>query len=194
MSEPDAAAQADETPQTGEPAQPEPAVTAEETDTVIPEDPVLLGAYEQAKAAIAEVTDPADIGAPAGAEMSEARVATLFFECRLLGYPGWRWAASLTRVDEDSPITVLEVELLPGEGAVVAPEWVPWSERLAQFRDAQSQESSDDETDDDADEDTDEDTDEFDGDEDDIDGVDIDELDDDGAQSDDTESDARDEA
>ena len=179
MSESDAAAHADT------------AATAEGTDTVITEDPALLGAYEQARAAIAEVTDPADIGESAGAEMSEPRVATLYFECRLLGYPGWRWAASLTRVDEDSPITVLEVELLPGEGAVVAPEWVPWSERLAQFRDAQSQERSDDETDD---EDTDEDTDEFDGVEDDIDGVDIDEHDDDGSESHDTESDAREEA
>lgn len=179
MSESDAAARADT------------AATAEGTDTVITEDPALLGAYEQARAAIAEVTDPADIGESAGAVMSEPRVATLYFECRLLGYPGWRWAASLTRVDEDSPITVLEVELLPGEGAVVAPEWVPWSERLAQFRDAQSQERSDDETDD---EDADEDTDEFDGVEDDIDGVDIDEFDDDGSESDDTESDAREEA
>ena len=165
----------------------------------VAEDPALLGAYEQAKAAIAEVTEPADIGAPAGAEMSEPRVATLYFKCRLRGYPGWRWAASLTRVDDDSPITVLEVELLPGDGAVIAPEWVPWSERLAQFRDAQSQESSDDEHDDDADEGAEEDTDEFDGDEDDIDGVDIDELDEDESEndnsaSDDTESNARDEA
>ena len=171
----------------------------------VAEDPALLGAYEQAKAAIAEVTEPADIGAPAGAEMSEPRVATLYFECRLRGYPGWRWAASLTRVDDDSPITVLEVELLPGDGAVIAPEWVPWSERLAQFRDAQSQESSDDEpADADADADADDDdadadTDEFDGDEDDIDGVDIDELDEDESEndnsaSDDTESNARDEA
>lgn len=186
MSESDDAARADT------------AATAEGTDTVIPEDPALLGAYEQAKAAIAEVTDPADIGAPAGAEMSEPRVATLYFECRLLGYPGWRWAASLTRVDEDSPITVLEVELLPGEGAVVAPEWVPWSERLAQFRDAQSQESSDDDADEDSadsdnlGEDDLNGADEFDGDEGEIDGVDIDELDDDASGDDESESGAAD--
>jgi hypothetical protein len=32
--------------------------------------------------------------------------------------------------DPDAPVTVGEVALLPGAGAVVAPEWVPWTERV----------------------------------------------------------------
>src|SRR5690606_33138233 len=76
-------------------------------------------------------------------EAHEDHVLTLFFECRLAGYPGWRWAATLARVDEQSPVNVLEVELLPGEGAVVAPEWVPWSVRLAQYREAQAKQAAD---------------------------------------------------
>lgn len=106
-------------------------------------DRALLDARDQARAAIAEVTDAADIGDPAGHEAHEPGVVTLFFESRLHGYPGWRWAATLARVDEDAPVTVLEVELLPGEGSVVAPEWVPWSERLAQYRESQAQQASD---------------------------------------------------
>lgn len=167
----------------------EPGANAEPVDTtpaqpaapVVPEDATLLGAHDQAVAALAEVADRADIGAPVGGEMVEPNVATLYFECRLRGYPGWRWAASLTRVDESSPITVLEVELLPGDGAVVAPEWVPWSERMAQFRDAQSQDAADDTAEDDADDadaefDDAGDDDDFD-DDDDIDGVDVDAVD-----------------
>ncbi len=105
-------------------------------------DPVLLAARDQARAALAEITDPASIGADAGHEVQEEHVLTLFFECRLPGYPGWRWAAAVARVDEESPVNVLEVELLPGPGSVVAPDWVPWSVRLAQYREAQARQAA----------------------------------------------------
>jgi len=104
-------------------------------------DPVLLEARDLARAALGEITDPQTIGSDDGHEVHEAHVLTLFFECRLPGYPGWRWAATVARVDEDSPVNVLEAELLPGAGAVVALEWVPWSERLAQYREAQAQQA-----------------------------------------------------
>lgn len=105
-------------------------------------DPVLLASRDIARGALGEITDPQTIGADDGYEVHEANVITLFFECRLPGYPGWRWAAALTRVDEHSPVTVLEVELLPGEGAVLSPEWVPWSVRLAQYREAQARQAA----------------------------------------------------
>lgn len=106
-------------------------------------DEVLLASRDIARAALAEITDAQTIGADEGHELHEAHVLTLFFECRLPGYPGWRWAATLARVDEESPVNVLEVELLPGEGAVVAPEWVPWSVRLAQYREVQARQAAD---------------------------------------------------
>ncbi|MFV0434352.1 MAG: DUF3027 domain-containing protein [Leucobacter sp.] len=111
-------------------------------DSAAVADPVLLAARDQARDALAEIADAQTIGAEAGHEAHEEHVLTLFFECRLPGYPGWRWAATLARVDEESPVTVLEVELLPGEGAVVAPEWVPWSVRLAQYREAQARQAA----------------------------------------------------
>jgi len=105
-------------------------------------DEVLLASRDLARAALAEITDPRSIGADAGYEIHEAHVLTLYFECRLEGYPGWRWAATLARADELTEPTVLEVELLPGEGAVIAPEWVPWSERLAQYRETQARQAA----------------------------------------------------
>lgn len=107
----------------------------------VPPDSVLLAATEQARTALLEITPADSIGSHDGYAVEGEHVLTQFFECRLPGYPGWRWAATLTRTSEEAPITVLEVELLPGEGAVIAPEWVPWSERLAQYRDAQSRQS-----------------------------------------------------
>src|SRR5690606_37210587 len=60
-------------------------------------DAVLLGSREVARAALAEITDAQTIGADDGHEVHEAHVLTLYFECRLPGYPGWRWAATLAR-------------------------------------------------------------------------------------------------
>ena len=106
----------------------EEAEAAEEVDAVaaVPLEPdaVLLASRNVARAALEEITDPKSIGADEGHEAHEQHVLTLYFACTLPGYPGWRWAATLARVDADSPVNVLEVELLPGEGAVVAPEWV----------------------------------------------------------------------
>ena len=58
---------------------------------------------------------------------------SLRFENRLPGYPGWYWTVTVARVEDEEP-TVLELELLPGDGALLAPEWVPWAERLADYR------------------------------------------------------------
>ena len=163
-------------------------------------DAVLLAAREQARAALAEITAPQTIGVADGHEAHEAHVLTLYFECRLAGYPGWRWAATLARVDEESDINVLEVELLPGAGAVIAPEWVPWSQRLAQFRETQSRQAVDEATaaeeaaaeladEDEIDPEDDLLENDFSDFDDEIDGVDIDEEDDDDESDDESDDD-----
>lgn len=58
------------------------------------------------------------------------RVVTHFFECKEMGYRGWRWAATVARASRAKIVTLDEVVLLPGPDALLAPEWVPWSERL----------------------------------------------------------------
>ncbi|MFD8796177.1 DUF3027 domain-containing protein [Streptomyces vinaceus] len=58
------------------------------------------------------------------------RVVTHFFECKDPGYRGWRWAVTVTRASRAKNVTLDETVLLPGDDALLAPEWVPWSERL----------------------------------------------------------------
>lgn len=157
-------------------------------------DEVLLASVDRAREALLEVTSAESIGKPAGHIVEDDHVLSLLFENRLDGYPGWYWTVSLARVEDGEP-TVLESELMPGDGALLAPDWVPWSERLAEYR-AQQQEqeaardtTADDESDDDDDDD----------DDDvpsllhagDLDGVDVDELDesDDDSDSDDDDED-----
>jgi hypothetical protein len=56
------------------------------------------------------------------------------FECAMRGYEGWTWVVTLTQPDKRKQAMVAEVNLMAGENAILAPEWVPWAERLAQFR------------------------------------------------------------
>lgn len=62
-------------------------------------------------------------------------VSTYLFESKLKGYVGWRIAVSVF-VDE---ATISEVNLLPGDDALLAPKWVPWSERLADYKALQAE-------------------------------------------------------
>jgi hypothetical protein len=58
------------------------------------------------------------------------RVVTHYFDCQSTGYFGWRWAVTVTRAARSKTVTVDEVVLLPGADALLAPPWLPWSERL----------------------------------------------------------------
>jgi hypothetical protein len=152
-----------------------------------------------ARKALLEVTPESTVGAWAGTVEEGDGVVSVLFANRMAGYPGWRWTVSIAQVAGDEP-SVLEVELMPGDGSLLAPEWVPWSERLAEYRagqDAEGAEHSDDDAesgsdeDDDFDDDADEDGDESDDDDDDADeDADYDDQDDD--EADDDESDDED--
>lgn len=146
-------------------------------------------AHELAITALHEVTAAGSIGDFAGHELTDDGVLLLRFEAKMLGYPGWFWTVALAAVAGSEP-TVLELELLPGEDALLAPEWIPWSQRLEEFKAQQAlaaQEAADrgddgDDSDDDFDDEGDDEDDEDDeflhaGD---VDGVDIDELDEPG--------------
>ncbi|MCU1515634.1 MAG: hypothetical protein JWQ75_355, partial [Pseudarthrobacter sp.] len=45
-------------------------------------------------------------------------------------YLGWQWYAVLTRNSRSKVVTVNELGLLPSEESILAPEWVPWAERV----------------------------------------------------------------
>jgi hypothetical protein len=61
-------------------------------------------------------------------------LATYLFENNQKGYIGWRWSITVFQLDESSPVTVSELLLMPGPDSLVAPDWVPWSERLADYK------------------------------------------------------------
>ena len=107
-----------------EPETPKPAPIADET---------LLAAVDVARDALLKVTPASSIGEPTGHIVEDDHVLSLLFATTLPGYPGWNWTVTLARVADGAPM-VLETELMPGENALLAPEWVPWSERLADYR------------------------------------------------------------
>jgi hypothetical protein len=55
------------------------------------------------------------------------------FESKLAGYVGWEWNVVIFQGKKSDPATVSEVLLLPGKESIVAPSWVPWSERRAEL-------------------------------------------------------------
>ena len=99
-------------------------------------DQALLDSVDLARRALLDVTPAETVGSVAGHLVEDEHVLTLLFAADLPGYPGWHWSVTIARVDDGEP-TVLETELMPGETALLAPEWVPWSERMADYRAAQ---------------------------------------------------------
>jgi len=159
----------------------------------------LIGAHDLALAALHEITPATTVGPAAGYTAEEGGVVSLRFANTMPGYPDWFWTVSVAVVEGAEP-TVLEAELLPGDGALLAPEWVPWAVRLADYQAAQAALAADgqdvaaDAAGDDLDDDLD-DLDAADFDEDgspilhsgDVDGVDIDVLDESADDDDDTD-------
>ena len=95
------------------------------------DDATLRAAVELAREAAASIAEDGTVGQHLGMEMVDERLATHYFACTATSYPGWRWAITLARVPRGKVATVCETNLVPGEGALLAPEWVPYAERLA---------------------------------------------------------------
>jgi Protein of unknown function (DUF3027) len=94
-------------------------------------DAVLLAATEQAREAAQGVAEEGTVGAHLGAVMEADRLATHYFACTASAYPGWRWAIAVARVPRGKTATVCETNLVPGEGALLSPDWLPYDQRLA---------------------------------------------------------------
>jgi hypothetical protein len=93
-------------------------------------DPVLAAAVDIARAAAREEAGPEPVGRHVGVDPEPDGAATHLFEADYPGYGGWRWAVTVASAGPDTPVTVSEVVLLPGPDALVAPEWVPWQQRV----------------------------------------------------------------
>jgi hypothetical protein len=93
-------------------------------------DAFLAGAVEQARAALVDAVDPDQVGKHLAAKSEGERLVTHLFECLRAGYRGWTWYVTVARVSRSKIVTVSELGLLPSEDSVLAPEWVPWAERV----------------------------------------------------------------
>ena len=146
-------------------------------------DPVDSERERVAREALLEITEADSVGDLIGTTVDPDDVVPVRYTSLLTGYPGWHWAVSLAELPGEAP-TALEAELMPGEGALLAPEWVPWSDRVdgAAPADGEADDEDDDEDDELDDPDDDLDPDEVD------DGLDF-ETDDDPDTPDDPEAD-----
>jgi hypothetical protein len=93
-------------------------------------DPVLAAAVDLARAAAETEAGEDGVGRHVGVDAEDSAAATHLFETLHPGYRGWRWAVTVATAGPGTPVTVSEVVLLPGPDALVAPEWVPWQERV----------------------------------------------------------------
>ncbi len=92
-------------------------------------DAVCAAAVDLARAVAVEAGG-SSVGDHLGLEADDDLVVTHSFATTDPAYVGWRWAVTVARADGTDEVTVDEVVLLPGSGALVAPAWVPWSERV----------------------------------------------------------------
>src|SRR6476660_1084847 len=93
-------------------------------------DAFLAAAEDAARTAVEGIAPAEQIGRHLGANSEGDRLVTHLFESKLPGYGGWQWYAVLTRNSRSKTVTVDELGLLPSEESILAPEWVPWAERV----------------------------------------------------------------
>jgi Protein of unknown function (DUF3027) len=111
---------------TGSPAQ-----TAATTTEWSPElATVLTGAVELARTAIIEHSGDDTVGDYLGVGYEDPTSATHRFVAHLPGYQGWQWAVVVASYPGADHATLSEVVLVPGPESLLAPEWVPWEQRV----------------------------------------------------------------
>lgn len=93
-------------------------------------DTAAAAAVDEARAALVLEADAADVGAYLGNVAEGERVVTHQFACERHGYVGWRWSVTVARASRHKAITIDEIVLIPGDEAIVAPDWVPYRERI----------------------------------------------------------------
>jgi len=91
-----------------------------------------------AQQALQEALEPGSFGEHLSSEEIPKGVE-LRFSCLLPGYTDWHWQVTLSKLTTRSQPTVSEINLLAGDDSLVSPPWVPWAERLAEYRKARKE-------------------------------------------------------
>jgi hypothetical protein len=94
-------------------------------------DTQLAGAVREAHEALIPLVPAGSVGEHLGATADADRLVTHRFEASVTGYRGWEWYVTLGRASRSKVVTVCESGLLPGPDALLAPDWVPWSQRMS---------------------------------------------------------------
>jgi hypothetical protein len=87
-------------------------------------------AVDLARGAAEEMAGPGGVGEHCGVTADGDRVVTHRFSCLDPAYRGWCWAVTVARASRAKNVTIDETLLVPGPEAILAPDWVPWKERL----------------------------------------------------------------
>ncbi len=111
------------------------APTEEPAATSVAESPaeltaVLTGAVGLARAAVEEFSGLEAVGDHLGVSFEDPNAATHRFLAHLPGYQGWQWAVVVAAYPGTEHVTISEVVLIPGPTALLAPDWVPWEQRV----------------------------------------------------------------
>jgi hypothetical protein len=93
-------------------------------------DATLVAQADYARDQLVEVVGADEVGEHLGYAADDERVLTHWFGTTHPGYVGWRWGVTLTRAPRQKWATANEIVLLPGTDALVAPEWIPWKDRV----------------------------------------------------------------
>ena len=91
--------------------------------------PILAEAAEPARRALLEL-QPTGVGEHLGVTGEDEYAATHRFAATLPGYHGWQWEVVVAAAPGATYATVSESALLPGPDALIAPDFVPWEQRV----------------------------------------------------------------
>lgn len=93
-------------------------------------DQICAAAVELARAAAIGEGGADRVGDHVGVTADGERLVSHTFTCTAPGYRGWVWSVTLARASRSRAATVCEVVLVPGADAILAPTWVPWTDRV----------------------------------------------------------------
>ena len=98
--------------------------------TALKPDATAVAATDVARAALVEDVGEGDVGDYLGHVVEGERVVSHLFATTRPGYVGWHWSVTVARAPRQKHVTVDEVVLVPGDEAILAPEWLPYKERI----------------------------------------------------------------
>jgi hypothetical protein len=104
-------------------------VTAGTAQTSSAPRPLLAAAVDHARKALLDLSETA-VGDYLGVTAEDDSAATHRFAATMPGYRGWQWAVVVAAEPGSDHVTISESALLPGPDALIAPEWVPWDQRV----------------------------------------------------------------